>query len=149
MKLVILIIFNLIMSVTQVFAQPDRISIMFGSQHVNAKMRFNQENPGIFATWEHHPLDLTIGVYKNSFSRASLALTVALPLHRTRDFSLDLFFGAAYYPVDGRYFAYHIGDIVPVGGLQVRYQNLFAQVIPSDGTQTDAILSFGVTFSLH
>ena len=58
------------------------------------------------------------------------------------------FLGAAYYPDDGRRFRYHLGDIVPLGGLQARVGPTFLQIIPGDGEEADAVFAFGVTVPL-
>lgn len=132
-------------------AGPDRVSILGGSYHVDAKIAFEQVNPGLFVTWEDRwmGLDYSVGLYRNSFGKASVAASAALPVVRWDEGELSLFAGAALYPGDGRFFAVHAGDVVPIGGLQVRHRNLFMQVIPSDGVYTDAIVSAGITFNLH
>lgn len=130
-------------------AGPDRVSILIGSHHVAATDRFEEINPGLFLTWEDRGgLDWSAGVYHNSYGRTSVAATAALPLNRGGKVEFSLFAGAALYPEDGRRFRYHAGDVVPVFGLQVRAGPVFAQVIPSDGKATAAIISFGLTFPL-
>jgi hypothetical protein len=121
---------------------PDRFSLLLGSHHVDPQLAFNEDNPGLFLTWGR----VTAGAYVNSFDRGSVAVTYALPLASGRDWSIDVFAGAAWYPVDGRAFAVHVGDVVPIGGLQGRWRGLFVQVMPSDGKATDAIVTFGMTF---
>ena len=120
------------------------MSILLGSHHVDAAYDFEERNLGLFLTWDQ----VTLGTYVNSYGRQSVAATYALPIFSGDDWSVDLFAGAAYYPVNGDNFAVHIGEWVPVGGLQARYKNIFAQIMPSDGKATDAIVAFGVTFSL-
>lgn len=127
-------------------ADPDRISLLLGSHHVDAKAQFEGRNPGVFLTWEDRGgLDWSLGAYRNSYGRNSVAATVALPVVIGRDAELALFAGAALYPGDGRDFAMQWGDLVPLVGLQLRAGHLFVQVIPSDGAATDAIISFGLT----
>uniref|UniRef100_UPI004047A34A hypothetical protein n=1 Tax=Yoonia sp. TaxID=2212373 RepID=UPI004047A34A len=130
-------------------ADPDRVSILMGSDHVNAKYPFNEFNPGVFLTWEGPVIDWTLGAYLNSYARGGVSLTASLPVVEWDEGSLDLFIGAALYPVEGRKFALHVGDVVPIGGLQLRQGQAFMQVIPSDGLWTDAIVTFGVTFPLE
>jgi len=125
-------------------AAQDRVSILLGSHHVDAAYDFEETNPGLFLTWDQ----VTLGTYVNSYGRTSVAATYALPLAAGQDWAVDLFAGAALYPENGRDFAVHLGDVVPIGGLQGRYRNLFVQIMPSDGKATDAIVAFGVTFSL-
>lgn len=122
---------------------PDRISILLGSNHVGAADRFDEINPGVFLTWDW----LTVGAYHNSYGKTSVAITGALPLIKWETGELSAFAGMALYPGNGRRFAIHAGDVVPVGGLQLRQGNMFVQVIPSDGKSVDAVVSFGVSFS--
>jgi hypothetical protein len=130
-------------------AGPDRVSLMFGSHHIAANQPFEEINPGVFLTWEGRRLDWTVGAFHNSYGRTSVAGTVALPLWKTGELRLDAFAGIAHYPVDGRNFRFHAGDLVPLGGLQLRWRNLFVQAIPLDGGVAAGVLSFGVTFGLN
>lgn len=130
---------------TPALAAPDRVSILLGSNHVGATDHFEEVNPGVFLTWDW----LTVGAYRNSYGKASVAVTGALPLIKWKTGELSAFAGVALYPGDGRRFAVHAGDVVPVGGLQLRQGNMFMQVIPSDGKAVDAIVSFGMTFDLN
>lgn len=128
------------------WSDPDRISVLLGSHHVDARTEFEQRNPGLFLTWEDRGgLDLSVGAYRNSYGRTSVAATAAIPIWTVRDAQLSLFAGVALYPEDGRNFAVHWGDLVPVGGVQMRAGDIFTQIIPSDGAATDAIISFGIT----
>jgi hypothetical protein len=128
-------------------AGPDRVSFLFGSHHLAASSDFEELNPGVFLTWDRR-LDYSVGVFRNSYGRGAIAALAALPVYERGAFQLDLFAGAAYYPEDGRRFRAHLGDIIPMGGLQMRYGYAFAQIIPSDGRDADAIVSFGVTVPL-
>jgi hypothetical protein len=130
-------------------ADPDRISILLGSNHIAAKMDFEEVNPGVFLTWERTRIDWSVGVYRNSFGKPSVAVTAALPILRWRDGEVAIFAGAALYPGEGRTFAAHVGDVVPLAGIQLRQGNVFAQIIPSDGRTAAAIVSVGVTFALN
>lgn len=125
--------------------KPDNISLLLGSYHVDAKVQFNEVNPGVFLSWDLNYGSVSVGVYENSYYKTSVAATYSLPIFTQDDLSLSVFAGVAYYPEDGSYFLVHIGDVVPIGGLQATYKNLFVQVIPSDGVTTDAIVSFGLT----
>lgn len=129
-------------------AEPDRISYLLGSNHIGAKMPFEEINPGVFLTWEGARLDWTAGAYRNSFGNLSASVTASLPLIRWDNGDLAAFAGIALYPGDGRSFAVHAGDLVPVGGLQLRQGHAFVQVIPSDGRTVDAIVTFGLTFPM-
>jgi hypothetical protein len=129
-------------------AGPDRVSLLVGSKHIAASQAFEEVNPGIFLTWERRRLNWTVGGYRNSYGRTSVAATAALPLWQAGDLRLEAFAGVAHYPVDGRNFRFHAGDLVPLGGLQLRWRNLFVQAIPLDGGVAAGVLSFGVTFGL-
>ncbi len=127
---------------------PDRVSILIGSHHAGG-VGFESRNPGVFATWERGPVDFTLGAYRNSYGRGSVAATVAIPVWSGESTDISLFGGAAYYPNDGRRFAVHAGDVVPIGGLQIRYRNLFAQLIPGNGKHVDAVIGFGLTWAVR
>lgn len=133
---------------TSAQASPDRVSILLGSNHIAAKMDFEEVNPGVFLTWEGDRVDWSVGVYHNSFGKSSVAATVSLPVLRWRDGEAAVFAGAALYPGDGRTFAVHVGDVVPLVGVQLRQGNVFTQIIPSDGHTVAAIVSVGLTFDL-
>ena len=129
-------------------AGPDRASLLVGSRHIDPNGSFEEVNPGLFLTWEGRRLDLSVGVYHNSYGRTSTAVTLALPLWRQGAAEVEAFAGLAHYPVNGSEFLVHAGDVVPLGGLQLRWRNLFGQVIPLDGSVADAVVTFGVTFRL-
>lgn len=133
-------------------AGPDQLSILLGSHHASPGQEFEEFNPGIFLTWRDAlwdgRLDASIGAFRNSYGRGAVAATAALPFYETRVVELSAFLGAAYYPEDGRTFRVHIGDIVPLGGLQARVGPVFFQAIPGDGREADAIFTFGVTVPL-
>lgn len=135
------------------FASPataqDRVSILLGSHHIGAS-GFNERNPGPFFTWEDRGgFDLSFGAYVNSYSRHSIAATAAFPLVPWAEGEVSAFVGAAYYPQDGRRMRVSVGDVIPLAGVQVRHGPFFAQLIPMDGQPVDALVSFGLTFSLQ
>lgn len=134
-------------------AGPDRLSFLIGSEHIGATRPFEEVNPGVFLTWTNalwrERLDLTAGVFRNSYGDGSLAVTTAYPLVRTEDWGVELFAGAAWYPDNGQQFSHAIDDIVPLAGVQGRYRNVFVQAIPSGGNSVDAVISFGLTFGLE
>ncbi len=134
-------------------AGPDRVSILLGSHHVGATRDFEEFNPGIILVWDElvwrGRLDLAAGAYRNSYGDGSLALSLAYPFVRTEDWGLDLFGGVSWYPGNGDQFSHAIGDAVPIAGLQARYRNVFVQAIPAGGQSADAVLSFGLTFSME
>lgn len=138
----------LVLMTTPTLAGPDRVSVLLGSAHIGGD-GFDGRNPGLFLTWEDKgPFDLSAGIYHNSYGRISVAATAALPVVEWSTGEISLFAGAALYPVDGRNFAVHLGDVVPLGGLQVRQGDIFGQIIPGDGQYVDAIVSIGVTFPI-
>jgi hypothetical protein len=128
---------------------PDRASLLAGSRHINPSQPFREANPGLFLTWEGDGPDLSLGVYRNSYGRTSAAATLAWEVWRRGEAEVDLFAGLAHYPVDGRTFRVHAGDVVPLGGVQARWRNLWGQLIPLDGGVADAVVTFGVTFDLR
>lgn len=134
--------------------QPDRLSVLLGSHHAGATIDFEEFNPGVFLSWEGPEalggqVNYTAGIYRNSYGRASVSGTVGIDWAVAEDFDIGLFGGLAYYPEDGRTFAVSYGDVVPIAGLQARYRNVFAQVLPSDGQFADAIFTVGITFPLR
>lgn len=127
---------------------PDRVSVLLGSYHASPAQEFEEFNPGLFLTWEGDFVDTSVGAYRNSYGRGAVAVAAAWPFLRGANLELALFAGAAYYPEDGSRFRYHLGDIVPLGGLQARLGPVFLQAIPGDGDEADAVFSFGVTIPL-
>ena len=59
-----------------------------------------------------------------------------------------LFAGAAYYPDDGLRVSVHLGDLVPLGGVQAIWGPAFVQFNPQDGGEADAVVTFGLTVPL-
>ena len=129
-----------------VIADPDRVSILLGARHIGGA-GLEEFNPGVFVTWERR-VDWSVGVYRNSYGNGSIAATVAAPVARWRGGEAAIFGGVAWYPGTGRHEVAHVGDVVPIGGLQVRHGNAFAQFIPLDGKPVAAVVSFGLTFRL-
>lgn len=129
-------------------AQADRISVLIGSHHVGAPGQFEEFNPGVFYTWDDRTVDLSAGIYRNSYGGVSVAGTAALPLVSWESGEVAAFAGLALYPGDGDRFKYSIGDVVPLAGLQVRQGHAFAQIIPMDGDPVDVLVSFGITWEV-
>ncbi|VDC33121.1 hypothetical protein [Pseudogemmobacter humi] len=131
-----------------VAADPDRLSILLGSAHPGGP-GYDGRNPGLFVTWEDRGgLDLSLGVFRNSHGRGAIATTAALPVLDWQDGGAALFLGVALYPGDGRHYRVSAGDLIPLGGVQIRQGNLFVQIMPSDGRHADAVISAGLTFDL-
>lgn len=127
-------------------AAQDRVSILLGSRHIGAS-GYHETNPGVFLTWEDRGgLDLSMGLYSNSYGRRSMAAVAALPVARWDGGALSLFVGLAHYPQDGRRSRVAVGDVVPLAGVQVRHGPFFAQAIPMDGRPVKALIAFGLTF---
>lgn len=127
-------------------AGPELISIHAGSYHVNPARDFEEFNPGIFLTW-NRSLDWSIGAYRNSYGELSLAGTAGYAFYDDGDTRLSLFGGVAYYDQAEARFGTSFGDLVPLAGLRVEHGPFFLQVIPLDGGEADAILSFGISRS--
>lgn len=137
---------------TPAAADPDRISLLLGSAHPGDGGYFDSRNPGLFLTWEERgvlALDLSAGIYRNSYGSASVAATAALPLIRWDGGEASVLAGLALYPGDGRSFAVHAGDLVPLAGIQIRHRQLFVQILPGDGKAADAVIAAGITFPLN
>lgn len=134
---------------TSAIAEPDRVSILLGSKHIG-QSGFEEVNPGIIVTWEDRAwgLDYSLGAYRNSFGKGSVVATAALPIKTWKDGQLSAFGGLALYPGNGDNFLVHAGDVVPIGGLQIRHKNVFGMLMPGDSKDLKAILAFGVTFKL-
>jgi len=128
-------------------AGPDRVSILLGSEHINATREFQEFNPGVFLTWERR-FNYSLGLYYNSYKEISPLVSVSYDWEVAPDLDLGAFFAVAVYPGDGEEFNHSIGDVVPFIGLQARYKNVFVQFIPADGDALDALLTFGLTFAL-
>ncbi len=141
------IILSLILLAVPVHAGPDRISFLLGSEHFGATSDFQEFNPGAFFTWDRGN-EYSLGAFYNSYADISVAGTVGWPVWRFDQGQVNLLTGIAWYPGDGRRFGVHVGDFVPLLGVQARYGNGFAQIIPSDGVAVDAIFAAGLTFEL-
>ena len=114
-------------------AEPQRISLLVGSHHT-VEGDFNEDNLGLFVSWDN----VSVGAYKNSFSKTSVAATYDWHLND----HVSLFAGAAYYPGNGENFLIHAGDIIPVVGARVIYGNVFVQAMPE-------VISFGLTWEVN
>lgn len=125
---------------------PDRMSLLIGSNHIGGR-GFNEDNKGLFATWEGNTFDLSAGVYHNSYHRVSVAGTVYARIFSDGEYDAGVFTGLAHYPETGRHEVTHVGgDFVLISGVQVRYKNMFTQVIPMDCEPVCAVVSFGITW---
>ncbi|MCL4066817.1 hypothetical protein M3484_09550 [Pseudomonas sp. GX19020] len=136
---------------TPAAADPDRVSLLIGSAHPGDGGYFDSRNPGVFLTWEQRGalgLDISAGIYRNSYGRASAAVTAALPLIRWEGGEASVLAGVALYPGDGCRFAVHAGDLVPLAGFQIRHRQLFVQILSGDGKAADAVIAAGITFAL-
>lgn len=128
-------------------ANADRISVLIGSRHIGAT-GFEGTNPGLFYTFERDRLGLSLGAFRNSYGKASVAAFASWDLLAWDGGVLAVFGGVAHYPGDGRTMRIHARDVVPLAGMQLRQGHFFAQVIPMDGAPVDALISFGLTFDL-
>ncbi|WP_300030097.1 hypothetical protein [uncultured Roseobacter sp.] len=128
-------------------AGPDRISVLLGSEHFNATKEFQEFNPGVFLTWEGR-YDVSAGIYYNSYEEVGGLVALGRDFWEGEDYAVGLFGALALYPGDGDRFDVSIGDVVPLIGLQARYRNVFAQLIPGNGETTDAVLAVGLTWEL-
>ncbi|GFE48281.1 hypothetical protein So717_00340 [Roseobacter cerasinus] len=133
---------------TTALAGPDRVSILLGSEHFNATEDFREFNPGVFLTWEGQTFDYSVGVFQNSYSNVSPLVSISYDIEVAPEFEVGAFAGLAVYPGEGDRFDHSIGNVIPLIGLQARYRNVFAQLLPAAGQSTDGVLAFGLTFDL-
>lgn len=124
----------------------DSLTVLLGSHHVAAQIEFEEVNPGLILTWDRDPLDWSAGVYRNSYGRTTVAGFASLPLVENDALSVSAVAGVALYPEDGRTFAVHAGDWVPLVGLHLQSGPISVLIMPSDGKATDAVIAFGATF---
>lgn len=139
----------LVIAAGPVCAGPDRMAIHLGSHHAGATTEFEEVNPGLFLSWDRpNDVVLSVGAFRNSYGRGSVAATVAKVIHRSKNSAVAAFAGLAHYPGNGNDIRHAIGDFVPLAGLQFHYRHLFVNVMPGDGDTVDAIYSFGITIPL-
>ncbi len=128
---------------------PNRLSVLLGSHHLNAKQSFEQTNPGLFLDWVRPDgVTVSFGGYRNSFGKPSIAAMAGLKLFESERTRIDLFGGVAHYPGDGRKNRFAIGDLTPLVGLRAEHRGLFVLALPGDGQATDAIFGFGLSMDL-
>lgn len=130
-------------------AGPDRASILLGTEHFGATEDFREFNPGLFLTWEERTFDYSVGIFQNSYSNVSVLASIGYDIEVAAEFEVGAFAALALYPGEGDRFSLAFGDVVPLIGLQARYRNFFAQLIPSDGDSADGVLAVGLTFELN
>lgn len=130
-------------------ADPDRVSLLLGSEHLGATRSFNEFNPGVFLTWETKTLDYSVGSFYNSYEGVSALGSVGYNFEIAPHLDVGAFAALAYYPGEGDQFEVSVGDVVPIVGLQTRYRQAFVQFIPADGDTVDGLVTFGLTFDLN
>lgn len=127
-------------------AGPDRYSVLLGSKHIGAA-GYNEINPGFFATWERGKLGYSLGAFVNSYERGAVSGTIHLPFWHWEGGALGGFAGLAWYPEDGRRISTHIGgDVIGIGGLELRHRSLFLQFLPMQDGGAEGLVTFGVTW---
>ncbi len=143
------VLLALILAASPVLAGPDRVSILLGSHHTE-EYAWEEANPGMFLTWEDASfgLDYSIGAYRNSFGKGSIAALAGLELVSWDQGAASAFCGAAWYPGNGHHFLIRAGDLVPLCGLQLRQGPVFAQLMPGKIEPPELILAFGLTFAM-
>lgn len=130
-------------------ADPDRVSLLLGSEHLGATRSFNEFNPGVFLTWEGRTLDYSLGTFYNSYENVSALGSVGYNFEIAPNLDIGAFAGLAYYPGEDDQFDVSVGDVVPIVGLQTSYRQAFVQFIPADGDTLDGLLTFGLSFDLN
>lgn len=127
-------------------AGPDRWSVLLGSKHIG-EQGFNEINPGLFATWEGERFGYSLGAFVNSYERGAVSATAHMPFKAWEGGMIGGFAGLAWYPKDGRRIETHIGgDVIAIGGVEVRHRNVFMQYIPVIDRDSRGVFSFGVTW---
>ena len=130
-------------------ADAARINILLGSHHAGSSFDYEEVNPGLFYTWERPKVDLSLGAYRNSYGNLSVAALAGRSLWDWETGALSAFAGVAHYPENGDRISSHIGgNIVVVGGLQVRQGNVFVQALPYRDGDAKGLFTFGLTFDV-
>lgn len=128
---------------------PNRLSVLLGSRHLDATEDFQEVNPGMFADRVRPDgTSLSVGIYRNSYNRASIAGTAGVRLLNHGDTRLDMFAGLAHYPGDGRKSRFSVGDVIPLVGLRLQHRSAFVLAMPGDGQATNAVIGFGFSVDL-
>lgn len=111
---------------------------------------FNEFNPGLFLSWNDAiapSVDLTLGIYLNSYSRISTSITGHWHPIKGDQWSIGLFAGVAHYPIDGRRMTVHLGgDLLPILGIEIIAGNSFFQLIPQGSGAS--VISAGTTWKI-
>lgn len=128
--------------------RPDEGAILLGSNHINADIDFNEENLGVFLSWECGGIDTRAGFYNNSFEDTSFALTFKADAltYEVGEMGIAPFLGVAHYPDAQKNMSIHWNGWVPIGGIEVTAGPVFAQIIPGhkDTLGYSAIAAFGL-----
>jgi len=138
----------LLFATSPAVADPDRVAVLLGSHHIGAAEEFEEVNPGLFLEWETEGPSYSVGIFRNSYGRASIAAAAHWPIYERGGFLADITAGAAYYPEDGRTIRIAIGDVVPILGIRARYKSAYLLAVPNDGAVADYVVGFGLTFAL-
>lgn len=148
-KLVSTIVMFFLLGGAAAQAGPDRFSVLLGSRHVSAS-GFNEVNPGLFATWEGKRFGYTLGAFVNSYERGAVSATLHKPFWSWEGGALGGFSGLAWYPEDGRRIDTHLGgDIIAIGGIQLRHERVFVQFLPMREGGAKGLVSFGLTWDVE
>lgn len=150
MKLITALIAAMAATSTPAIADVDRMSFSLGSRHLEMQTDFNETNLGVFFTWEDAagPLDFSAGVYNNSYLNTTVIFTASYDVIEWDSGAAGVFGGVAHYPVRGLKKLPCCGGWVPVGGLQIRQGNVFAQFMPMPNSDNymRGIFTFVLTF---
>lgn len=128
-------------------ASADRISFSFASHHAGPCDCFNEINPGVFYTFEDRGMfDYTVGTAKNSYGGPGFYATAEYDFWEFENGEMSVFGGLVYYPGFGKFIPEILPDVAPIGGLQLRVGNVWAQAIPVGTADVDYVLTGGITF---
>lgn len=126
-------------------ADPDRVSILLGSEHAGIPDGvFNEVNPGILLTWEGDALDWTVGIFRNSYGDWSPTVFASFSLAEWDGGEIAALAGLARYD----HMTDYIGlPVAPMVGVHLRQGPVFLNIMPM-GEQVPFVISGGFTFDL-
>jgi len=121
----------------------DRAHVLIGSHHIGYDGPIGEENFGVLLSKGN----LSLGVYQNSYGDTSIAALTSSELLEVNGFGLHIFGGVAHYP------NFTWGDesysgIIPLAGIEARYETLFVQFLPAFSEDMNGLISFGLTFPI-
>lgn len=133
---------------------PDEVYLLLGSSHQLQQadsFDYNEENPGLLLVWNNviGTLDMTAGLYENSFSDISGLVGLAKRWPISADAEVGLLMAISNYETDDPIFQPLGGGLVVIPALQLNWRHFFIQAIPvPDPDNTGVVFSYGLRFDL-